>query len=57
MSLWCALRDRAMLLLSAATAFRGDSARMLLWSDLFKTEVPMVDRGAGVKATVRWLEN
>jgi hypothetical protein len=32
-----------MLLLGAATAFRGDSARILLWSDLFKTSVPLGD--------------
>lgn len=36
-----ALRDRAMLLTSAVTAFRGDSSRGLLWSDLFTKEVPM----------------
>ncbi|KAJ7720340.1 hypothetical protein B0H16DRAFT_1793545 [Mycena metata] len=37
------LRDRGMLLLGAATAFRGDSARILLWSDLFKTSIPLGD--------------
>jgi hypothetical protein len=35
------LRDRAMLLLSAATAFRGESCRMLQWSDLFQTTAPL----------------
>jgi len=35
------LRDRAMLLLSAATAFRGESCRMLQWSDLFRTTAPL----------------
>jgi hypothetical protein len=55
-SLWCltssassrerlfiALRDRAMILLSSQTAFRGESARMLLWSDLFQTAVTFDD--------------
>ncbi|KAJ7135159.1 hypothetical protein C8R46DRAFT_1362266 [Mycena filopes] len=32
-----------MLLLGAATAFKGDSARILLWSDLFKTSLPLGD--------------
>ncbi|TFY83866.1 hypothetical protein EWM64_g142 [Hericium alpestre] len=35
------VRDRAMLLVSAGTAFRGDSARMVQWSDLFISEVPL----------------
>ncbi|TFY74024.1 hypothetical protein EWM64_g9990 [Hericium alpestre] len=54
-SLWCLstsrtadqvflhLRDRAMLLVSAGTAFRGDSTRNLEWSDLFITQAPMPD--------------
>ncbi|TFY74110.1 hypothetical protein EWM64_g9902, partial [Hericium alpestre] len=33
--------DRAMLLVSVRTAFRGDSARMVQWSDLFISEVPL----------------
>ncbi|KAJ7269115.1 hypothetical protein C8J57DRAFT_1609308 [Mycena rebaudengoi] len=37
------LRDRAMLLVGTATAFRGDSARILLWSDLFKTTIQLGD--------------
>ena len=37
------IRDRAMLLLSTASAFRGDSSRMLLWSDLFKSSVHLGD--------------
>ncbi|KIM80456.1 hypothetical protein PILCRDRAFT_9638 [Piloderma croceum F 1598] len=36
-----------MLLLSAATAFRGDSAQRLLWSDMFISSVPMDDLGLG----------
>lgn len=40
-------RDRAMVLLSTATAFRGDSARILLWSDLYMTETPMDEIGLG----------
>ncbi|TFY77579.1 hypothetical protein EWM64_g6432, partial [Hericium alpestre] len=37
------LRDRAMLLVSAGTAFRGDSARALQWSDLFITHAYVPD--------------
>jgi hypothetical protein len=37
------IRDRASILLSSQTAFRGDSARSLLWSDLFLSKVPMHD--------------
>jgi len=46
------VRDRAMLLLSAATAFRGDSARRLLWSDMFVASVPMDDLGLGTVVPV-----
>jgi hypothetical protein len=46
------LRDRAMLLLSAATAFRGDSAQRLLWSDMFISSVPMDDLGLGTVVPV-----
>jgi hypothetical protein len=42
-SVYLGLRDRAMLLMGAATAFRGDSARILLWSDLFKTSIILGD--------------
>lgn len=35
------LRDRAMLLLSTNIAFRGDSTRQVLWSDLFCKLQPM----------------
>ena len=34
-------RDRAMLLFSTSIAFRGESACILQWSDLFKSEIPM----------------
>ncbi|KIK32123.1 hypothetical protein CY34DRAFT_111093, partial [Suillus luteus UH-Slu-Lm8-n1] len=52
-SLWCltdfsgpqyifvGIRDRAMLLVSAATAFRGEGCHMLEWSDLFPATVPL----------------
>ncbi|KAF4609994.1 hypothetical protein D9613_010503 [Agrocybe pediades] len=36
-----AIRDRAMLLLASNVAFRGDSTRRTLWSDLFSQRVPM----------------
>lgn len=47
------VRDRAMLLLAAATAFRGDSARKLQLSDLFRSEVPVDDLGLGTTVPVR----
>jgi hypothetical protein len=37
------IRDRAAILLSSQTAFRGDSARSLLWSDLFLSKVKLHD--------------
>ena len=52
-SMWClkgrqntkalllGLRDRCMLLLSTSTAFRGDSTRSLLFSDVSMRDVPM----------------
>jgi hypothetical protein len=63
-SLWCmtdfkgprnvfvGLRDRAMLLFSATTAVRGESARILLWSDLFISEIPLDDVRQGLKIPV-----
>jgi hypothetical protein len=42
-----------MLLLSAATAFRGDSVRRLLWSDLFMASVPIDELGLGTVVQVR----
>ncbi|KAL1710337.1 hypothetical protein EV121DRAFT_266619 [Schizophyllum commune] len=49
-----ALRDRCMLLLSAYTAFRGDSARMLLLSDIGAQDVnmPEIAEGATVMAMI-----
>ena len=35
------IRDRASILLSSQTAFRGGSARSLLWSDLFLSKVKL----------------
>ena len=40
-SIFVGLRDRAMLLFSSTTAFRGENSRMLQWSDLFRTTVPL----------------
>jgi hypothetical protein len=48
------LRDRAMLLMSAQTAFRGESARILLWSDLFQSSVRIDDLEVGRRVPV-WL--
>ena len=38
------IHDHAMLLLSTASAFCGDSSWMLLWSDLFKSSVHLASR-------------
>jgi hypothetical protein len=45
-------RDRAMLLLSTSTAFRGESARILQWSDLFMSEILMDDVSDGFRVPV-----
>ena len=64
MSLWClkdqssdlkvhrGIRDRAMLLLSTSTAFRGDNIRTLLFSDLFGCQVPIPDLGDNARLFV-----
>ncbi|KAF5377311.1 hypothetical protein D9615_006350 [Tricholomella constricta] len=44
-----AMRDRCMILISAATAFRGDNVRRLLLSDLYSRDVPMVEIGLNAK--------
>ena len=51
-----ALRDRCMLLLSAYTAFRGDSARMLLLSDIGAQDVNMPEIAEGATVMVRTVE-
>lgn len=48
-------RDRAMLLLSTQTAFRGDNLRGILLSDLGNRDVPIVDLGPGRNIWVRVL--
>jgi hypothetical protein len=45
-------RDRVMLLFSTSTAFRGESARILQWSDLFVSEIPMDDISSGFRVPV-----
>jgi hypothetical protein len=45
-------RDRAMLLLSTSIAFRGESARILQWSDLFMSEIPMDEVKDGYRVPV-----
>jgi len=52
---WVGLRDRAMLLFSAATAVRGENARILRWSDLFMSEIPMDSIHMGLKIPVHVL--
>jgi hypothetical protein len=51
-TIWRAMRDRAMLLTSSSVAFRGDSSRSLLWSDMYYYDVPMHAKGQGVKLRV-----
>ncbi|GLB45440.1 hypothetical protein LshimejAT787_2201030 [Lyophyllum shimeji] len=46
------LRDRSQMLVGSATAFRGESSRQLLWSDLFMKMVPMPDLGLDVHVPV-----
>jgi len=46
------IRDRAMVLLSTNIAFRGDSTRCLLWSDLFTLNLPMEMIGPEVELPV-----
>ncbi|PPQ70700.1 hypothetical protein CVT25_010617 [Psilocybe cyanescens] len=43
------IRDRLMLLLSTNAAFRGDSTRRILWSDLFTRNMPMPNMGPNVE--------
>jgi hypothetical protein len=52
---WIGLRDRAMLLFSATTAVRGENARILRWSDLFMSEIPMDDVRVGLRIPVHVL--
>lgn len=63
-SLWClksysgthqvfiGQRDAALLLLATSMAFRGGSARILRWSDLFMGEIPVNDVYTGKKVPV-----
>ena len=46
------LRDAAMLLFSTTTAVHGGSSRILRWSDLFMSEIPMDDVRLGKKVLV-----
>ncbi|KAJ7339289.1 hypothetical protein DFH08DRAFT_964315 [Mycena albidolilacea] len=46
-NIYLGLRDCAMLLTSCSVAFRGDSTRSLLLSDLFMTDVLMNSKGLG----------
>jgi hypothetical protein len=51
-----ALRDRSQLLLSSVMAFRGESSRIMLWSDLFMKVIPMPDAGDDVYVPVNSIE-
>ena len=45
-------RDRSMLLFATSTAVRGESLRILRWSDMFVSEIPMDDVCEGLKIPV-----
>ncbi|GBE82275.1 hypothetical protein SCP_0406590 [Sparassis crispa] len=49
---WLSLGDRAMLLLSSTMAFHGESSRILEWSDLFMSSIPMDDVRIGYRVPV-----
>lgn len=51
------IRDRAMLLLSTTVAFRGNSSRLALLSDLFFRSMPMGNIGRNVKLQVKFFLN
>ena len=46
------LRDRAMFLVGAQSAFRGESSRILLWSDCYMQKVPINDIHVGYMVPV-----
>ena len=46
------LRDVAMLLFSTTTAVRGGSSRILRWSDMFVSHIPMDDMRLGKRVLV-----
>ena len=50
--LYVGLRDAAMLLFSTASAVRGGSSRILRWSDMFVSHIPMDDVHLGKRVTV-----
>ncbi|KAF7324058.1 hypothetical protein MKEN_00628200 [Mycena kentingensis (nom. inval.)] len=47
--IWRANRDRAMMLIQLTIAFRGDSSRGLLWSDIYTHDVPFIAKGLNEK--------
>lgn len=56
-NIYIGLRDRGMLLTSCSVAFRGDSTRNLLLSDLFMTDVIMNAKGLGETVQVCFFSN
>ncbi len=50
--IYISLRDAAMLLFSTATAVRGGSSRILRWSNMFVSYIPMDDVRLGEKVPV-----
>nr|GAT42467.1 predicted protein [Mycena chlorophos] len=48
-NIYLAMRDRCMHLTQASVAFRGDSSRSLLWSDLYHCEIPVPSKGLDAK--------
>ncbi|GBE80419.1 hypothetical protein SCP_0301340 [Sparassis crispa] len=56
-SIWIGLHDRAMLLLSSTMAFRGESSRILEWSDLFLLSILMDDVRLGYRVPMSEEDN
>jgi hypothetical protein len=52
--IYVGLRDAAMLLFSTTTAVRGSSSRILCWSDLFVSHIPMDDICLGRRVPVSY---
>lgn len=52
LQIYTGVRDRAMLLVSTTTAYRGDNTRRITWSDLKLKQVTLLDVGPDVKEHV-----
>lgn len=54
-NIYCAIRDRAMLLASTSMAFRGNNVRKVALSDIQTGDIPMmdIDRDYELKASIK----